>query len=188
MQVCNPTTPAQLFHVLRRQVLRKWRKPLVVMTPKSMLRFRPSFSPLGELMDGSFRRFIGDADAHPQRVKRILMCSGKIYYDLVAAREAQQREDVAVVRVEQLYPFPSQPVVDTLDLYERATELYWVQDEPRNMGAWTFVRPHLEKLAGSRMRPRYVGRVESASPATGQAESHKLELELILEDAFGAGH
>jgi 2-oxoglutarate dehydrogenase E1 component len=185
MQVCNFTTPAQLFHALRRQIVRKWRKPLIVMTPKSLLRTKASFSPLSELHAGRFHRTIDDDGVDPAAVKRVMLCSGKIYYELAAARAVRERGDVAIVRVEQLFPFPSMELRETLARYEGARQLYWVQEEPRNMGAWTFVRSRLESLAEGRWEdPRFVGRVPSASPATGSSESHKFEQDQIMEEAF----
>ncbi|MEX1363373.1 MAG: 2-oxoglutarate dehydrogenase E1 component [Nannocystaceae bacterium] len=185
MQVCNFTTPAQLFHALRRQIVRKWRKPLVVMTPKSLLRTRESFSPLTELSDGHFQRVIDDDTVVPHRVHRVLLCSGKVYYDLVAARSERKREDVAIVRVEQLYPFPEVELAEVRARYGGAREVCWVQEEPYNMGAWSFVSPRLEALAGDRWQPpRFVGREASASPATGSPESHKFEQAKIMEEAF----
>ncbi|MCX4243797.1 2-oxoglutarate dehydrogenase E1 component [Paraliomyxa miuraensis] len=190
MQVCNFSTPAQMFHALRRQIVRKWRKPLVIMTPKSLLRTRASFSPLSELYEGSFRRMIDDDAVDPKKVRRVMLCTGKVYYDLVEARQTRERDDVAIVRVEQLYPFPADGLARALVRYEGAKELYWVQEEPRNMGAWTFVRSRLEALlgasgAGDRWQPpRFVGREASASPATGSAASHKFEQDRIMDEAF----
>jgi 2-oxoglutarate dehydrogenase E1 component len=185
MQVCNLTTPAQMFHALRRQIVRKWRKPLVVMTPKSLLRTRASFSPLPELYEGRFHRLIDDAEVEPAGVRRVILCSGKVYYDLVEARRAAGRGDVALVRVEQLFPFPAAELRRALGRYDGARELYWVQEEPRNMGAWSFVRPRLEAEADPRLEgPRFVGRPASASPATGSPESHKFEQDQIMQEAF----
>jgi 2-oxoglutarate dehydrogenase E1 component len=184
MQVCNLTSPAQMFHVLRRQVLRPWRKPLIIMTPKSLLRSRPSFSPLREFVEGGFRRFIDDEVQAPEKVRRVMACSGKIYYELSAARDAGKHEHVAIVRVEQLYPFPQQAFAEALERYPAATELLWIQEEPQNMGAWTFVRPYLEELTTDRMPVLFVGRDASASPATGSHESHRLEQDLIIQGAF----
>ena len=194
IQVCNLTTPAQVFHALRRQVLRPWRKPLILMTPKSLLRSRPSFSPVSEFVDGGFRRVIDDAAvADPTKVTRVMLSAGKVYYDLHEERERLATDKVALVRVEQLYPFPTPQLAATLARYPNASELLWVQEEPKNMGAWTFVRPLLEDLlAASETTPtperfgraRYVGRVASASPATGSPDSHALERKLILEEAF----
>jgi 2-oxoglutarate dehydrogenase E1 component len=185
MQVCNFTTPAQLFHALRRQIVRKWRKPLVIMTPKSLLRTRASFSPLSELYEGQFHRMIDDAEVDPRAVRRVSLCSGKVYYDLLEARKARGRDDVALLRVEQLYPFPAAALEQALSRYEGARQLQWVQEEPRNMGAWSFVRPRLEAVAGERWQaPRFVGRPASASPATGSSESHKFEQDQLMEEAF----
>jgi 2-oxoglutarate dehydrogenase E1 component len=183
MQVCNFTTTAQLFHALRRQVRRKWRKPLVVMTPKSLLRTRSSFSPLSEFLEGKFQRAIDDETvADPGKVTRVLMCSGKVFYDLQAARA--EHTDVAIVRVEQIHPFPAAQLEEILARYPAARELYWVQEEPHNMGAWFFVSTRLAVLAGGRFRPVYVGRDESASPATGSPSSHQYEQEKIIEASF----
>jgi 2-oxoglutarate dehydrogenase E1 component len=188
MQVCNFSTPAQLFHALRRQLLRRWRKPLIVMTPKSLLRTRTSFSPLHEFTAGSFARVLDDpyfADRDPASVQRLMLCSGKVFYDLQAARSERGLDaSVALVRVEQLYPFPAAGVRDALAKYAHATDLVWAQEEPKNMGAWSFMAPRLAELAAGRFAPTYIGRAESASPATGSPESHKLELDLILADAF----
>ncbi len=190
IQVVNLTTPAQVFHVLRRQVLRPWRKPLIMMTPKSLLRFRPSFSPLSDFVDGEFQRVIDDAQAQPEQVTRVMLSAGKVFYDLKEHRETIATDKVALVRVEQVYPFPSAQLATILTRYPNARELLWVQEEPKNMGSWTFVRPLLEELLaetqdGSRFAaPRYVGRVASASPATGSPDSHALERKLILEEAF----
>jgi 2-oxoglutarate dehydrogenase E1 component len=189
IQVCNLTTPAQVFHALRRQVLRPWRKPLILMTPKSLLRFRPSFSPLAEFVDGGFQRAIDDSQADPAKVTRVMFSAGKVYYDLHEERDRLSADKVALVRVEQLYPFPSAQLAQILTRYPYASELLWVQEEPKNMGSWTFVRPLLEELlaqdqAGRFGPARYVGRVASASPATGSPDSHALERKLILEEAF----
>jgi 2-oxoglutarate dehydrogenase E1 component len=184
MQVVNPTTPAQTFHALRRQVLRKWRKPLIVMTPKSLLRYRPSFAPRSELIDGHFHRVIGDAEVEADAVERLLLCSGRVYYDLAAEREERGAKNIAIVRIEQLYPFPAAQLEQILARYPNLHAIDWVQDEPENMGSWTFLRNRLAALADGRFPPRYVGRVESASPATGSPDSHKYENRLILDEAF----
>jgi 2-oxoglutarate dehydrogenase E1 component len=188
-QICNLTTPAQLFHVLRRQAIRDWRKPLILMQPKSLLRFRPSFSPAKELTEGAFHRLLDDpAVERADEVTRLILCSGKVYYDLAAARAelpAAQARQVALIRVEQLYPFPGRYLGLVLERYTGARELVWAQEEPRNMGAWSFVEPQLRTLAGERLgAPRYIGRVASASPATGSSASHALELKLLLEAAY----
>ncbi|MCA9706157.1 MAG: 2-oxoglutarate dehydrogenase E1 component [Myxococcales bacterium] len=185
MQVCNFSTPAQMFHALRRQIVRPYRKPLVVMTPKSLLRTRGSFSPLSELHDGCFQRMIDDPEIEPSKVRRVMLCTGKVYYDLVQARAERGRDDVAIVRIEQLYPFPREALAASMARYRAARELRWVQEEPQNMGAWTFIRPRLEALTTGRwLPPEFVGREASASPATGSPESHKFEQNEIMERAF----
>jgi 2-oxoglutarate dehydrogenase E1 component len=186
MQVVNPTTPGQMFHLLRRQVVRRWRKPLIVMTPKSLLRFRPSFSPVSVLTEGKFHRVITDAPA-PTKVQRVLLCSGKIYYDLLERRSSDpvHAETVAILRVEQLYPFPEDALRHALARLPNATEFVWVQDEPHNMGSHFFAAPRLRTLLADGIPVHYVGRVESASPATGSKEAHLIERDLILNQAFG---
>ncbi|MBK7827300.1 2-oxoglutarate dehydrogenase E1 component [Nannocystis sp.] len=193
IQVCNLTTPAQVFHALRRQVLRPWRKPLILMTPKSLLRSRPSFSPVADFVDGGFQRVIDDAAvADPSKVTRVMLSAGKVYYDLHDERERLAASNlaankVALVRVEQLYPFPTPQLAATLARYPNASELLWVQEEPKNMGGWTFARPLIDELLVALPRfaaVRYVGRIASASPATGSPDSHALERKLILEEAF----
>lgn len=186
MQVCNLTTPAQMFHALRRQIHRKWRKPLIIMTPKSLLRTRQSFSPREELSDGGFQRLIDDKsidDKGAKKVRRLMFCSGKIYYDLLAHREELGRDDVALVRLEQFYPFPTDAAKAAIARYSEATEVLWVQEEPKNMGGWAFVRPFLEEVVG-KLPLRYAGRANSASPATGSSESHKLEQQMNMQGAF----
>ncbi|KIG14727.1 2-oxoglutarate dehydrogenase E1 component [Enhygromyxa salina] len=186
MQVCYLTTPAQLFHVLRRQVIRMWRKPLIMMSPKSLLRFRPSFSPLSEFTDGQFHRVIDDTKPDPSKVELVLLSAGKVFYDLDSTRDEQGRHDVALVRVEQLYPFTrtGQAISEALARYPNAKRVRWVQEEPKNMGSWFFMQPRLQELVGKRFVIEYVGRVESASPATGSSEAHKVELARLLSDAF----
>ncbi|HET6583031.1 MAG TPA: 2-oxoglutarate dehydrogenase E1 component [Nannocystaceae bacterium] len=184
IQVCNFSTPAQLFHAFRRQELRKWRKPLIVMAPKSLLRTRASYSPLDEFVSGQFHRIIDDTSADKAKVKRIMLCSGKVYYDLVRGREERKRNDVAIVRIEQLYPFQREALDAVLAGYPAATELMWVQEEPFNMGAWPYMRPILRAAQGARFTPAYAGRPERASPATGSPDSHELEQRMILDDAF----
>jgi 2-oxoglutarate dehydrogenase E1 component len=183
MQVCNLTTPAQLFHVLRRQVLRPWRKPLVIMTPKSLLRNKEAVSPLSAFARGRFLRVIEDTDVEPAKVKKVLLCTGKVYYDLLDRRRKTNREDVAIVRLEQLYPLdPS--LLQALSPYADGTPLVWVQEEPRNMGAWYFVNSRLPDHIGRRLPLSVVSRDESASPATGSPASHALEQRMLLDAAF----
>jgi 2-oxoglutarate dehydrogenase E1 component len=178
MQVCFPTTPAQFFHLLRRQVLRTWRKPLVVMTPKSLLRHKAAVSTLEDLAKGAFRRIIWDSSV--TNAKRVLLCTGKVYYDLLAAREAKKRGDVAIVRVEQLYPLADDHLAEALQRHKGA-EIVWVQEEPFNMGAWYHVNARWPSALGEL---RCVSRAESASPATGSEKSHKYEQQLLVDQAF----
>lgn len=187
IQVVNPTTPAQYFHLLRRQVMRKWLKPLVVMTPKSLLRHPGAVSELSELTTGTFHRVIPDSHAGEKRdIKRVLLCCGKVYYDLIERREALRREDVAIVRVEQLYPFPQKQLEKVLGEYSDDMEVIWVQEEPRNQGAWPFLRMRFcPKLLG-RYPLKGIARPESASPATGSRNAHMIEQEKLLAEAIGA--
>lgn len=185
MQVCNLTSPAQVFHVLRRQIHRQWRKPLIIMTPKSLLRTRESFSDRSELLEGSFHRLIDDTTAEPAKVERVMACSGKIYYDLAAARAQRDSSNIALIRVEQLYPFPAAELQAALSRYPNARDLVWVQEEPRNMGGWTFVEPHINRVLPDSVSLSFAGRAESASPATGSGASHKLEQEMLVGEAFG---
>jgi 2-oxoglutarate dehydrogenase E1 component len=184
IQVCNPTTPAQFFHLLRRQVRRPWRKPLVVMTPKSLLRNPLATSKLEELVSGEFQRVIGDDQtADPKDVKRVLLTSGKVFYDLKKARDERKRTDVAVVRLEQYYPL-STTLNDVLNAYPAGTDLVWVQEEPANMGAWYFLKARLADHLKGRFPLRVVSRAESASPATGSKASHELEQQMLVDEAF----
>jgi 2-oxoglutarate dehydrogenase E1 component len=183
LQVAYPTTPAQVFHLLRRQVVRPWRKPLIVMSPKSLLRSPRAVSELSELTSGRFQRVIPDAAVDPAGVTRVLACSGKVYYDLLAARDQRERDDVAIVRLEQLYPLPEAQLEEALALYPADAPLVWVQEEPENMGAWRFLRAPWGSEAFGRAF-HGVTRPASASPATGSGSSHKLEQEELLRDAF----
>jgi 2-oxoglutarate dehydrogenase E1 component len=184
LQVVQPTTPAQMFHLLRRQVLRKIRKPLVVVTPKSLLRLPAAGSLLDELAHGKFHRLLGDTSAPPAKeVQRVLFCTGKIAYDLMEERKKRSDTRIAIVRIEQLYPWREDEVSAALEAYPKATEVVWVQDEPANMGAMFFVEPRLCKLVGKRSW-RTVSRVESASPATGSHKAHQIEQRQLLDEAF----
>lgn len=191
MQVTNCTTPAQFFHLLRRQMKRNFRKPLVVMTPKSLLRHRLAVSSVADLAEGRFHEVL-DEDAaplgtcriDPQHVSRLLLCSGKVYYDLLPEREKARRADVAIIRVEQLYPFPDEQVARILARYKHATDVVWVQEEPRNMGAWGFMLDRLPALLRPHQSLRYVGRDEQASPATGSQKIHQQEQAELVARAF----
>ncbi|MFT5326534.1 MAG: 2-oxoglutarate dehydrogenase E1 component [Planctomycetaceae bacterium] len=183
MQIVVPSTPAQHFHLLRRQFLRRWRKPLVVMTPKSLLRHKAAVSDLAELTEGRFHEVIPDAVADPKSVKRVLLCSGKIYYELDAIRRAENRNDIAIVRLEQLYPLPKDELVKCLSVYAAETPVVWIQEEPENMGAWVFLRFRFGlAIAGHPLTG--ISRPQSASAATGSGTSHKIEQQLIHEEAF----
>jgi 2-oxoglutarate dehydrogenase E1 component len=184
IQVTVPTTPAQYFHLLRRQVRRNFRKPLVVMTPKSLLRHKLAVSPLEQFASGAFLEVLDDP-AEAERVRRVLVCSGKVYYDLVAKREeVGKTRDVAIVRLEQLYPWPADALGEALRRYRSAREWVWVQEESQNIGAWTFVAPRLRELTGVDFQ--YVGRDASASPATGSHSVHEREQRELVEAAIGA--
>ncbi len=191
IQVCYPTTPAQMFHLLRRQVLRPLRKPLIVMTPKSPLRMPEVVSPLEALAEGRFQRLLTDRpDIKPAKVTRLLLCSGKVYWDLVKGRDAKKDDQIAIVRLEQLYPFPAEELKTVLFSMPKLEEVYWVQEEPRNAGAWRYmIQPLQSAFADLPKRPRYgyIGRVESASPATGFDQTHKYEQQLIVEEATTRG-
>ncbi|MBI5518010.1 MAG: 2-oxoglutarate dehydrogenase E1 component [Deltaproteobacteria bacterium] len=182
--VCNLTTPAQLFHALRRQVHRALRKPLVIMTPKSLLRAKDAVSPLEELAQGRYQRVLRDTQTEPSGVRRVLLCTGKVYYDLAAERSRLGARDVAILRLEQLYPLSQEALTEALGVYPQGTDLVWVQEEPFNMGAWYFLCARLPELLRGRFPLRCVSRDESASPATGSHAAHKLEQSLLLARAF----
>jgi 2-oxoglutarate dehydrogenase E1 component len=188
IQIVNPTTPAQLFHVLRRQILRKWRKPLITMSPKSLLRHPLCESKLADLTSGTFKRIIPESLLSPEReVDRVLLCSGKIYYELVQRRQEWGKSNVDIIRIEQLYPFPKDQLHDALRRYPKETPVYWVQEEPENMGAWRTIRYHLGDRLFGRWPLYGISRRESASPATGSGAAHKLEQHEILTAALGGG-
>lgn len=184
IQVVQPTTPVQYFHLLRRQALWKWRKPLVILTPKSLLRHPQAVSVLPDFAHGGFQRLLPDA-ANPGRAKRILLCSGKIYYELAAYRDARKRDDVAVLRLEQFYPLRLQHLEAALKPYAANTPVLWVQEEPANMGAWRYLHERFGKHLLGRFPFALISRFESASPATGSAHAHKLEQAHMIARAFG---
>jgi 2-oxoglutarate dehydrogenase E1 component len=184
MQVCNLTTPGQFFHALRRQALRPFRKPLIIMSPKSLLRSPLAVSKLEDLANGSFQRIIPDEVVAPKKTKKILLCSGKIYYELAAARRELGRNDVAIIRIEQLYPLRAEQIRETLAEYKDGTPLVWVQEEPWNMGAWYYMRARLPRLLEERLPLSCESRPESASPATGSMGAHKIEQARVIEGAF----
>jgi 2-oxoglutarate dehydrogenase E1 component len=185
MSVCVPSTPAQMFHMLRRQMLREFRKPLVVMTPKSLLRHEMSVSALAELEQGSFRNIIDEVDPiDPAKVRRLVFSSGKVYFDLLKARRALAAPDVALVRLEQIYPFPADEYAAIIARYPNAAELVWCQEEPQNQGAWYQIRHRLERpLAGKRVL-LYAGRPPAAAPATGIGKIHEAEQSSLVQAAL----
>jgi 2-oxoglutarate dehydrogenase E1 component len=194
MQVCNFTTPAQYFHALRRQMHRKFRKPLIVMSPKMLLRYKGAVSPITEFTEGCFRTVIdelkpgaaGDLGVvvDPQRVTRLLLCSGKVYYALLAGRAEREIDTIGLARVEQLHPFPRTELTALLAAYPEARQIYWVQEEPSNMGAWQFMQSHLRPLLSERHTLTYVGRRAAASPATGSFKIHQQEEADLVNRAF----
>jgi len=185
IQVCMPTTPAQMFHMLRRQMLRPMRKPLIVMSPKSLLRHRLSVSALEELTTGGFRTVIGEVDAlEPDAVTRIVLCSGHVYYDLLERRRAEDDHQVAIVRIEQLYPFPRDALVQEINRYPNAHTVVWCQEEPRNQGCWYQSRHHLSACVRDDQSLHYAGRKGSASPAPGYYSLHVEQQKALVEQAL----
>lgn len=184
MQIVQPTSPAQLFHLLRRQVLRPLRKPLVVFTPKGLLRLPACVSQLDDFTRGSFQEILDDPSP-PKSAKRLVLCTGRIFFDLIAAREKSPSSDIAIVRLEQLYPLDIDRLKSLIDKYAGFKECFWVQDEPSNMGAWDFIRPLLRDVLPKGLEPIYVGRSRSASPATGSHTVHKTEHDNIINALFG---
>jgi 2-oxoglutarate dehydrogenase E1 component len=164
-------------------VNRPWRKPLVIFTPKSLLRHPGAVNTLDEIADGAFHRVLPDTEVSGENVKRILLCSGKVYYDLAAERRRRKREDVAVVRLEQYYPL-SGALAKALSSYREGTPLVWVQEEPANMGPWYFINARKDQLFAGRHPVSLVSRPESASPATGSKAAHDLEQKILLDEAF----
>ncbi len=190
MQVCVPTTPAQIFHLLRRQVIRKLRKPLVVMSPKSLLRHKEATSSLDELANGRFQMVIPDqGQRDAEKVERIILCAGKVYYDLANWREENARDDVAILRLEQLYPFPEAELLEAIQAYTNASEMVWCQEEPLNQGAWYSSQHHMRSVAeqlktGLGGKLKFAGRPASAAPAAGYMSVHTEQQRQLVEDAF----
>jgi 2-oxoglutarate dehydrogenase complex dehydrogenase (E1) component-like enzyme len=188
--VGNCTSPAQYFHILRRQMRggqngKPLCKPLVLFTPKSLLRSAKAVSRLEELTSGRFHEVLDDTSVDPKAVKRVLFCSGKVYYDLLAGRVSRKADNVAIVRVEQMYPFPQAEIEAVLRRFPPQTEVYWVQEEPRNMGPWRFMLEHfIAVLEPTRRMIRYAGRPEYASPAAGTLKRHEQEQSELVNDAF----
>ena len=185
IQVVNVTTPAQIFHCLRRQVVRPWRKPLIVMSPKSLLRHKRAVSPVKELTTGKFQRIIGEEFLKPKDVRRVIFCTGKVYYDLLERRETLEDKTSALVRLEQLYPIEASDVLGACKGYDKLEEIVWCQEEPQNMGAYQFLFPRFTSwFADIDVPLRWVARAASASPATGSNKAHKIEQETLLARVF----
>ena len=191
MQVANCTTPANYFHILRRQMVRDFRKPLIMMTPKSLLRHKAAVSSIEDFIgDSRFHRVLFDPKAPADRdVRRVVLCSGKVAYDLMDARDEAGDANTVILRVEQLYPFPSDVIVEQLKLYTNVETVVWAQEEPKNQGSWFFVEDRIEEClveAGCKpQRPVYAGRKASASTATGSAKRHAAEQKALVADALG---
>jgi len=194
IQVANCTTPANYFHILRRQMHRDFRKPLIMMTPKSLLRHKLAVSSRADFVgQGHFKRILSDLAPPPEgAATRLVLCSGKIAYELMEARDGAVAKgapaDTEIIRIEQLYPFPSEPLIKRLQALSGLTDLVWAQEEPKNNGAWSFVEHLIEcclSEAGHKLRPRYAGRCASASPATGLAKRHVAEQAALIADALG---
>ena len=185
MQVVQPTTASQIFHILRRQMVRNLRKPLIIMTPKSLLRAKDAASPLSEFTKGGFQTVIGESKAlKADKVKRVIACSGKVYYDLVKKREEKGADEVAILRVEQLYPFPHKVFASELRKFPNATEILWCQDEPQNQGAWFFIQHNIHENMVEGQKLGYSGRAASASPAVGYSHLHQEQQKALVEGAF----
>lgn len=185
VQVCTPTTPAQMFHMLRRQMLRATRKPLIVMTPKSMLRHKQSVSTMDDLVNGQFQDLISDSSCvAPEKATRVVICAGKVYYDLHEAVTEQKLENVALVRVEQLYPFPREALRVELARFPHAHDVFWCQEEPQNQGAWYQIQHHLRSSMPESSILHYTGRARSAAPACGHANTHTTEQNQLIADAL----
>jgi 2-oxoglutarate dehydrogenase E1 component len=187
IQICQPTTPAQHFHLLRRQVRRKWRKPLVILTPKSLLRHPAASSSLDEFSQGTWQRVLPDQRKNQEKTSRVFLCTGKIYFELEKERQERKCDDIAILRIEQLYPLSDLQLGQALAPYSEGTPITWVQDEPENMGAWRYMVSKFGRPLLGRYPLTLVSRPESASPATGSPSSHKLEHQRIMDGAFGAG-
>jgi 2-oxoglutarate dehydrogenase E1 component len=185
MQVCVPSTPAQMFHMLRRQMLRALRKPLIIMTPKSLLRHPLSVSRLEELTGSGFQTVIDEIDdLKPSAVTRIVFCSGKVYFDLLKSRREAKTDSVAIVRIEQLYPFPSEEYEAVLRKYPNAREIVWCQEEPQNQGAWYQIRHRLQAKLSAKDELLYAGRAGAAAPATGIAALHEQQQKNLVTAAL----
>jgi 2-oxoglutarate dehydrogenase E1 component len=188
IQVCSPSTPAQIFHLLRRQMIRPLRKPLVVMSPKSLLRHRLATSPKQAFLEGGFQTVIGEQDnLDPNLIQRLIICSGKVYYELLETRRSRGLEDVAIIRLEQLYPFPKEDFHNTILQYPNVAEYIWCQEEPHNQGAWDQIKHHFHELNSSGKQLNYVGRPTAAAPAVGYRPVHLQQQEALIDEAL-SGH
>lgn len=186
MQVVMPTLPGQIFHLLRRQMMRKIRKPLIVMSPKSLLRHKLATSALEDICDQGFQHVIGETETiNKARVNRVILCSGKVYFDLLDARRERQIEDIAIIRVEQLYPLPDSQIKDQLKLYKNAKEVVWCQEEPKNQGAWNYIYPLLQEILSPKLKLKVASRPASASPAVGYYQKHIEQLQTLVNQALG---
>jgi len=185
IQVCQPSNPAQIFHLLRRQMTTMIRKPLVILTPKSLLRNKEAVSSLADLSTGNFQNIIRDTTANPEKVKRLIACSGKVYYDLINRRRENTAEDVSIIRIEQLYPFPLEEFSAELIRYPELKDIVWCQDEPKNQGYWRFLQHYIMKAMTPGQQFGYAGRLASASTACGYAATHAIQQKALLDQAFG---
>ncbi len=185
IQVCVPTSPAQIYHLLRRQMIRPYRRPLVVMTPKSLLRHRLATSTLTELAEGCFEPVIGETETlDPQQVIRVIVCSGKVYYDLLETRRTHGLENVAIIRIEQIYPFPKEQLAAAIEPFVQADEFIWCQEEPQNQGAWDQIKHRFHTLLESGKKVYYVGRPAAGAPAVGQYQVHTKQQERLVDEAL----
>jgi len=182
MQICNATTPAQYFHLLRKQVKANYCKPLIIMTPKSLLRHPRVVSTINELDKGGFQEIL-DEDIEPSNIERVLLCSGKIYYDLLDKRETLENHNCVLIRVEQLYPFPNKSLRECFNKYSQVRDVVWIQEEAKNYGPWNYMLGQF-KTFFPEIKLLYMGRDEKASSATGSFKQHKTEQEKLIEDAF----
>ncbi|HBV64652.1 MAG TPA: 2-oxoglutarate dehydrogenase E1 component [Rhodopirellula sp.] len=184
IQVCQPTTPAQYFHLLRRQVIRKWKKPLVVLSPKSLLRHPRVISSLSDLTNGTFRKVLPDENVSLNDADRLILCTGKVYYDLIEAREKKKLNNVAIMRIEQLYPLSVKELLSSVNEFPAGKSIYWVQEEPTNMGGWPYIKQTFSDDLAEKYQLKRLSRVESASPSTGSMAAHKLEQAELIEEAL----
>ena len=186
MQVCVPSTPAQMFHLLRRQMVRKCRKPLIVMTPKSLLRHKLCVSTLEDLTEGTFSWVLAEIDElQSEEVRRVIVCSGKIYYELLEARRVNRIHDIAILRIEQIYPFPGEQLDALLAQYTNTNELIWCQEEPKNQGGWDFSKLRIPAFINKRWQLDYAGREPSSAPAVGSAKLHAKQQQAVINTALG---